>query len=316
MKITGILLFFSILISCKQQTELPVILYINSYHEGYPPSDGIMRGINQQISKDSFQLVNIFMDTKRNPDSLSIQKKCDSILHIIGSLQPEILLVSDDAALHYLVEPNQPKITMPVVYCGVNWSSSAYHLDHEKVTGMLEVLPLRQLLKDVRHQYPHTKTMAIVSENTLSEIRNKLLLDTLFQNAGLVPSYYLVNTFEEWKLAFRQANDNHDLLYLPTNGSITQWNSEEATKWVHDHIHKPVVTCDDFMMPYCVYGLTKVPEEQGIFVARTAKQILLGTKPGTIPETKNNQVEIWFNPGLGEKTGFKAPANYKVKVSG
>lgn len=310
MRIINVLMGILLCCSCKERASLPVILYINSYHEGYPPSDSIMKGLDENLPSDSFSVVKTFMDTKRKYDSASIHRQTQSILAMVDSIKPDVIIVSDDAAVHYVIQPNQDRLNIPVVYCGINWSSEAYDLQNDKVTGMLEVLPLRQLLEEVKSRYPDIKQVAIVSENSLSEMQNKILLDTLYRNAGLMPTYYLVDSFDDWQRAFILANEENDLLYLPTNGSIQNWSNEEAEKWVAEHITKPVVTCDDFIMPFCVFGLTKVPEEQGIYVAQTAKKILNGRKLETIRETRNIEVETWFNPGLAAKVGFEAPETF------
>jgi ABC-type uncharacterized transport system substrate-binding protein len=66
----------------------------------------------------------------------------------------------------------------------------------------------------------------------------------------------------------------------------------------------PVFTCDDFMMVYAVFGLTKIAKEQGEWAARTALQILDGQSPAQIPVTRNTQTAAWINPLLAESAGF------------
>ncbi len=274
-----------------------------------------MNGMDALLPADSFQVIRIFMDTKRKSDSISINEQTQFVLTMIDSIKPNVIVVSDDAAVHYVIQPNQNKLTIPVIYCGVNWSSEAYQLRNDKATGMLEVLPLSNLLGEVKSRYSGIKRMAILSENSLSEEQNKLILDTLYRNAGLIPSYYLVDTFEEWKRAFLLATDENDFLYLPTNGSIKSWDNKQAEQWVEEKIRKPVVTCDDFMMLFCVFGLTKVPEEQGSYVAQTAKRVLQGIRVETIHETSNVRFETWFNPSLAEKIEFIPPKEFKTRAN-
>ena len=71
------------------------------------------------------------------------------------------------------------------------------------------------------------------------------------------PEYFLADNFEDWKKMFVMANDEADIIYLPTNGAIKDWNESMAIKFVKENIRKPVFTCDDFMMDYCVFGFTK-----------------------------------------------------------
>ena len=60
-------------------------------------------------------------------------------------------------------------------------------------------------------------------------------------------------------------------MYLPTNGAIRGLDSAAVKERVRRNLRKLAVTCDDFMMPHAVFGLTKVAREQGEFAARAAK---------------------------------------------
>ncbi|HBH82903.1 MAG: hypothetical protein A2X05_06530 [Bacteroidetes bacterium GWE2_41_25] len=51
-------------------------------------------------------------------------------------------------------------------------------------------------------------------------------------------------------------------------GSIKNWEKAEAVEIVSQNINVPIITCDDFMMPYCVFGMTKVAFEQGEWAAK------------------------------------------------
>ena len=104
------------------------------------------------------------------------------------------------------------------------------------------------------------------------------------------------------------AQSEAEVVYLPTNGAIRGWDDRAAREWVRNHIRKPVVTCDDFMMPYAVFGLTKVAREQGDWAGRAALEILHGKKPGEIPVTENRQTRCLVNPVLAARIGFQAPA--------
>ena len=60
------------------------------------------------------------------------------------------------------------------------------------------------------------------------------------------------------------------------------------------------------MMPYAVFGLTKIANEQGIWVALTAKKIMTGSNVADFPVTRNQESTYWINSTLAEKIGFEA----------
>jgi len=231
-------------------------------------------------------------------------------LEQIQKFKPDLIIASDDDAVKYLVVLHFKGKEIPVVFCGVNWSAEQYGLPAANVTGMLEVLPLMENLQQIKLFNPEARKMLILSENSTSEQNNKILLDTLFRSAGFEPEYELVNEFADWKSAFVDANQNFDLIYLPTNGAIKNWDKAEAVETVSQSIKVPVITCDDFMMPYCVFGMTKVASEQGEWAAKTALEILDGKPTGEIKLTRNKKMVVWINPKLADKMKYK-PINFK-----
>jgi len=286
------------------------VFYVNSYHVGYGSSDDVMEGITETFARANVELETFFLDAKRKTTELEIQESVKNALKEIEKFKPDLLIVSDDNAVKDLVVPHFNDTVLPVVFCGVNWSAEQYNLGNN-VTGMLEVLPLRECLSEVISNYPDTRKLAVLSENSFSEQNNKMLLDSLYINLGLETEYLLADDLDTWKEYFLRANKNADLIYLPTNGAIKNWDDVEAQKLVEEKLQIPVVTCDDFMMPYAVFGLTKVAKEQGEWAAKTALEILKGEMPSEIPYAKNNQTKAWLNEKLSNKIDFKVSEKVK-----
>ena len=289
-------LLLLLLFSCSSENK---VFYVNSYHQGYPPSDEVFQAIKNVFdSAQDIHLETYFLDSKLNPSPEKIQQNVALALEQIQKFKPDLIIASDDDAVKYLVVPYLKGTKTPVVFCGVNWSANQYGLPAPNVTGMLEVLPLRENLQQIKKINPEARKMLILSENSTSEQNNRVLLDTLFRSAGFEPEYELVNEFADWKSAFVDANETFDLIYLPTNGSIKNWNKDEAIETVRQNIRIPVFTCDDFMMPYCIFGMTKVASEQGEWAAKTALEILYGKNITEIPLAINKRSKTFFNSEL------------------
>jgi len=173
-----------------------------------------------------------------------------------------------------------------------------------QVTGMLEILPLGELLELTRSYYPGMSDLLILTENTTTSRKQQQMLDTLFDRLDLNVSYEMINDFDTWKTIFKEANDAYDAIYIPTNGAILGWDHDEAVSHVKKYIKVPLLTCEDFMMPYVVLGVTKVASEHGSWSAGTAKKILQGTSPEDIPVTRNQQSVTWLNSTLADQIGF------------
>jgi ABC-type uncharacterized transport system substrate-binding protein len=297
--LAGIMFF-----SCNTSNSCKKVYYINSYHPGYGSSDDVMQGIIQTLSNKNVELKIFFMDTKQKSSEEELQQATKDAVAGIKEFNPDLLLVSDDNAMKYIIQPYFNNKEIPVVFCGVNWSAEQYGLG-TNVTGMLEVIPLRECISEVLKSYPETKNFVILSENSLSEKNNTALLDTMYRNLGLTPTYMLADNFEEWLLFFKTANETADLIYMPTNGAVKNWNNVEAKTRIDEILKIPVITCDDFMMPFVVFGLTKIAKEQGEWAAETALEILGGTKPSEIPYAKNRQFKAWLNAKLAKRIDFK-----------
>ena len=291
--------------SCGQQAiEKKKVVYVNSYHRGFPPSDQITEGVFEKLPDDSFEIIPHFMDTKRNPSEGYIKNRAAEILDSINNEHPDLLIVSDDNAVKYLVLPNFQDNPMPIVFCGVNWTAEQYDLSHCNITGILELLPIAESMLTLKSYYPNMQKLLVLNENTTTSRKTKPLLDTLLSPIGISVTQELVDDFEGWKSVFIDGNENFDVIYLQTRGAIKNWDHDEALRIIDQHIKVPLVTCEDFMMPYAVFGLTQVSKEQGMWAAETAKRILKGTNPADIPVSKNTMFKVWINSRLAEKIHF------------
>ncbi len=301
----GLAILVGMLSSCNAD-RIPRILYINSYHDGYPSSDDIREGILETLDGKSVNLETFYLDSKRNPEEEKVGARVKEAVELIGTYQPDLVIASDDNAVALVVKPFLDGTGTPVVFCGVNWSADQYDLG-SNVTGMLEVYPLRECIRTIMELNPDAHRMAVLSENTPSEARNTELLDTLYRNLGMKVEYRLVDDFEQWKEAFREVSLSSHLIYTPTNGAIRHWDREEAMEFVEENLKVPTITCDDFMMDYCVFGLTKVAREQGEWAAAMALKILEGTDPSAIPYTKCSRWHAYLNKRLADAIGFNLP---------
>lgn len=279
--LAGALLFHAILGPPPAAAAQHRVFYLNSYHAGYGSSDDVEAGIRATLAGQPVQLDVFYLDAKR------AAPRVEEALAAIHAARPSLIIASDDDALRFVIEPHFAGGPIPVVFCGVNWTSSQYKLSREWVTGMHETVPNLEALKQAA---PRARRLATVSEDSTSERSNTRILDPRYRAAGLEPSYYLVKDFAAWKSAFARANETADAVYIPTNGAIAGWNHEEAIEWARLHTRKPVVACDDFMAPYATFALVKVAREQGEWAAQTALDILLrGKRPSEIPLAENTQ---------------------------
>jgi len=107
-----VLTFFQ---SCRQQEmSKKKIVYVDSYHRGHPSSDDMMDGIMESFPADSFEIITYFMDNKRNTSLEFIENRAAEIYDSIADDDPDMLIVSDDNAVKYLVQPYIQDRPLPV----------------------------------------------------------------------------------------------------------------------------------------------------------------------------------------------------------
>ncbi len=304
MKVILVILTLCLFVSCKTEHKPSRIYYLNSYHAGYASSDATENLVRERLDRKELTLkVNYLNGKYTRGDSLK-SAKAKVIYEDMMSFEPDIILVSDDDAIKYVIEPFFNQAGIPVLFCGVNWSIDHYDLNPDYIRGIVEVLPLSDCLDTIRNYYSEMKKLGILSENSISEHSNKLLLDSLYRHRNLTPSYALVDSFSQWKDAFRYMNENVDVIYLPTNGGILNWDDQEAQDFIADEIRVPIITCERFMMPYAVFGMTRVLQEQGEWLTAAAEKIISGADIRSIENTKNNRVQIFVNNDLANAVQF------------
>ena len=294
--------------SCKPNREggnTKRILYINSYHPGYGSSDDIMGGIQEVVANEDILFKTCFMDTKRLAEA-EFEQKVKQVLDTIRTFAPDVIIASDDNAVKYIIVPHFKDKDIPVVFCGVNWSAENYGLPATNVTGMLEVLPIEASIDTLLSYHPRANKLTVLTENSISAHKDRRYLTPIFESRGFKVHYSFSKDMASWKVQYDSVVKHADLIYFPTNGAISGWDEGEAISFMDSVGYKPIFTCDDFMMPYALIGLTKIASEQGEWAAATALRVLRGESPGQVPITSNKQVKIFINQVLAEKMKFQA----------
>jgi ABC-type uncharacterized transport system substrate-binding protein len=276
------------------------VVFVNSYHQGYEWSDGIEEGAAKVLRASGVEVELVRMDTKRNGDEKSKKQAGLDAKAAIERAKPDAVIVADDNAVKYLLQPFFKDGAIPFVFCGVNWDAGAYGLPYRNATGMVEVALAKQLVERLA-DYAKGKRIGYLTADTETERADqRAYRDRL----GIrFASERFVNTFAEWKAAYREMQGEVDMLVLGSFASVTGWSDGEAKAWAEAHARIPVGAPYDFDMPFAMLGLTKVAAEQGIFAAKAALRILKGEPPSKIPVATNKEGQIMLNVKLAARAG-------------
>lgn len=301
MKVFLLVVFVIISVFCSCSKEPVRVYYVNSYHAGYPSSDAVEVLLVDRLSVLEVDYKVSYLDGKHLVDDSLKKIRADSIFKDIMFFKPNIIIVSDDDAAQYLVSPYLNGSGIPILHCGINWNADKYNLDGSHIRGIIEVLPLSEVIDTMLHYFPYVVNIGVLSEYSLSEQSNTDLLDTLYKHKGLKPTYSMVEDFDQWLSAMAHLSSNVDMIYLPTNGGIRGWNSEMAKTFITNEVCIPVFTCESFMNAYVDYGLNRVLSEPGEWLSASVVELINGASITDIANTKNRKVEMYTGPRWLEK---------------
>ncbi|MEI8350041.1 MAG: ABC transporter substrate binding protein [Candidatus Omnitrophota bacterium] len=276
------------------------ILYINSYHQGYYWSDGEQNAAQKSLSDTGVQFTIAYMDTKNNPSAEFSRRAGLKIKKLIQEFKPDVVIAADDTAFRYVIMPYYRNKPLPVVLCGINWDLSPYGAPYKNTTGMLEIGLVESIYKHLR-KIAKGNRVGLISFDSFGERKNAGYYRQYIDGEFIRVEF--VKDFASWKQKFIEMQDKVDMLIVADPSGIRNWNITQAEQFVLEHIRIPVGTETISMIPIALVGVTKVPEEQGEYAARTALRILDGEKPSDIPIVSNKKGNLYVNLKIANKLG-------------
>ncbi len=287
-------------------------LFISSYHSGYEWSDGVTHGLRKTL-QGKCDIKQFDMDTKRNKDETSIKQAALTAKALVDEWQPDVLITADDNAAKYLVATYYREASIPIVFCGINWSVEEYGFPYANTTGIVEVAPIGLLLTKAVNIIGGASSAVYIGADTLSESKNLQRFTIAARDHRITLKSYLVGTSSEWMEAYTDGQ-SHDFLILGSNSGIKDWDDTAIKQFVYTHTSKLSATNHGWMLPYTMLGFTKVPEEQGVWAGKAAIAILNGVRPNDIPIVTNRKWDVWINEGIVKSSGIQIPDTFVKKA--
>ena len=290
-------------------------LFISSYHQGYAWSDGVERGL-RSVLEGRCELRQFDMDTKRNKDEAYKKKVGLEAKELIETWQPDVVITADDNAAKYIIKPYFRDAKTPFVFGGVNWTAKEYGFPYSNVTGMVEVAPIKPMLKHAVQIAGGGTRVFYIGADTLTEKKNLKRFENAARLMDLQLDHSLVGSVDEWVEAYAQAQNTHDVIVVGSHSGIPDWDkqSERVEQQVAAIGRRISVTNHGWMMPYSMFGMTKVPDEHGEWTAKTALAILDGVPPAEIPIVANRKWDLWVNDRLLVASGVELPRGLRRKA--
>lgn len=279
------------------------VLFIDSYHEGYAWSDGVLSGIETGLEGESVELQVVRMDTKRNKSDDFKKSAALKVKSVIEGFNPDVVISADDNAAKFVIMPYYKDAALPFVFCGVNWDASVYGLPYSNATGMVEVAPVAELLEQLK-QYAPGKTIGVIAADDLTTRKEA---ENTKKVLGIETINYFAADMEDWKKGFLQLQTQVDTLLVANTAGMAGWSDEAAASFVVANTKVPTGATLEHMAPFAMLSFTKIPEEQGFYAATTALKILDGTSPKSIPVVKNKDGKLYVNLKIAGAVGAEIP---------
>jgi ABC-type uncharacterized transport system substrate-binding protein len=293
---------FLLCLACTTNALAATCLYVSSYHRGYAWNDGIERGM-ESVLNGTCDLQKFYMDTNRNTDAAFAQQKALEAKALIETATPNVVIACDDSASQYLIMPYFKDAAVPFVFCGVNWTVEPYGYPYTNVTGMVEVSPITPLLKEIQRTVKGATHGVFLAADVPTQHKEFGHFQKTYRDHGVTLVGVFVKTLMEWETAYAEAQ-TADFVVLSNTVGITDWDKARAGQYALAQAHKLTVTTYEWMLPYTMLAMTKVPEEQGEWAAKVAVQILAGTSPQQIPIVANSRWNLYVNPRLLDQAGL------------
>ena len=276
------------------------VLYIDSYHQGYAWSDGIVKGVKNRLKQTGVELKVIYLDTKRNTSEDFKKAAAVKARTVISNFKPDAVIAADDNASKYLIQPYFKDADLPFVFCGVNWDAKVYGYPYKNVTGMVEVSPIPILLEQLE-LYAKGNRIGFIGPDILTAKKEAENYRKVF---GIETLQYYAKDYQDWKKGFLKFQNDADMLVVASDGGLYDNHKADYEDFVVKNSKIPSGTCYDFMAPVSLIGVVKVAEEQGLWAADAALQILNGTSPAKIPITTNKRAKLFINKKIGDAMGI------------
>jgi len=268
----------------------------------------------ESVLQGRCKLDKFYMDTKQNKSKTFGENMALQAKNYIEKTAPDILIAADDNASRYLIQPYYKDSKIPVVFCGINHTIRSYGYPYSNATGMIEISPVRPLLKYVKASLKKVTHGVYLASDTISQHKEFELNQEVYSAQGIHLTPLFVTNMGEWKRAYNKAQMQSDFLILGNNGGIEDWKDADAIKHVIQMGKLLSVTNYDWMNRYAVLTVSKLAEEQGEWAAEVALAVLDGEKISDIPIVVNRRSKVFVNLTLMKKTGFRLSQKIMTKA--
>lgn len=317
----SVLLAMVLCLVCGCVGDKKTILVIESYHAEYLWDAGYVKGL-MSVFGDKYDVQFFHMDTKRVPAEKH-QEMANKAFEMYKNLEPDLVVVGDDAALRY-TGLRLSRTATPVVFLGINNNPAHYFVEWPRtVTGVLERPLLLESIATLKKFLPGARRVAVLFDTDLTA---KACREELFNSQdritieGVDVEIKLLGSAAKWRSFVRDEARAFDACFLGLYHNLKDEQGatvdpEEMAVWTSANIAVPLFAFWDFSVhaDKAVGGLIVSAEEQGKMAAEIAEKILSGANPRDITPVSGGNGELLFSKTQLAKHNLIVPAGMYVR---
>ncbi len=297
-------LFFLVFPRCASGSERSYgALLLNSYHSGFPWTDGITEGIRSTFESGGLR-INLdveYMDTKRTSSVRAVRAFGEYFRTKYADKRPDILLSSDDDALVFLLRHGKELFPgVPIVFCGLNNPGFIDSGGDARVTGVFEEMDIPGTVELMLRLFPQTRNLALVSDLSISGMGSVSLV-----RKALAPFLDRLKVVDLLGFSGDELRDELSMLSPDTAVLLLVYFQDDAGEYYSPARSVALVNSAG---PFPVFGLWSmmveggalggsvlIAERHGALAAEMALRILRGTPPSEIPPVADRHLVPVFN---------------------
>lgn len=311
-----LLLLLSLIGSSAAVIAAEHVMVIESYHAQYPWDQSYLEGLRETLG-DRATISTFEMDTKRLPKE-QYQAQADKAWEAFLQRKPDLVVLGDDNALHYLARKIDQTGT-PVVFLGINSNPRYAGLaEMHNVTGILERPLFKRNITEIKRIMGDKLKSALVlfdSGNT-----SQASVEGAFQNqthmsvSGVKVKLELVAKKEQWQALILTAAEQYDAIIVGLYQTLTDAQGQnadagEVLHWTSENSKVPLFAFWDFSVGQgkTAGGLVLAGKVQGQDAGQVVLRILNGEKPSAILPAIAQNGRFLFSKSEIERWGLVLP---------
>ena len=283
------------------------VLVLNSYHQGFAWSDGIMDGIRSELKKSgqNIQIDIEYMDTKRICDKNHYQNLYELYKHKFSQRDYDLILTSDDNAFSFVLKYHDNLfLDKPVVFCGLNALDKSLETELSRlgwITGSVEMYDIMGNIDLILGIHHDAKQIVVVCDNTVSsqKCKRKVQEAALQMPDSIKFNYLKEDAYMEDILAKVRALPVNSVVLLMSffkDQEGKYYTPQVGGKIISENSSVPIYSAWDFYLGHGITGgLITNSNAQGKMGAKIALRILNSEKVSNIPASKKPANNYMFD---------------------